>query len=174
MLAMAPGSRATVEVALAMIAGMPRKTRVGKVRMVPPPAMAFITPAPKADATRARMWVAVTGRSLVRTIHPDERAGKRTMSLQGLMDSAGLAGKVGIIGADDDPRMVRPLLMEPDEVLPVQSDDGALLIPGEIEDTLVRESLTGIPRFLDGQNVVAEPAQLLGRGPGEILVGIEP
>src|SRR5688572_21709731 len=70
--------------------------------------------------------------------------------------------------------MVGPLLVESDEMLPVQSDDGTLLIPGEIEHLLVRESLAGIPRFLDGQDVVAEPAQLLGRGPGEILVRVEP
>ena len=64
MLAIAPGRRATVEVAFAVIAGIPRKTRAGKVRIVPPPAMAFITPAPKAEATRARMWMAVMALSL--------------------------------------------------------------------------------------------------------------
>src|SRR5829696_3770154 len=176
MLATAPGSRATVEVAFAVMAGIPRRTRVGKVRIVPPPAMAFITPAPKAETTRARIWIGVMRPwiSRVRTIHPDELTGKRALSLQGLMDPAGLSGKVGIVGTDNDPRMVRPFLVEPDEVLSVQRNDGALLVPGEIENLFVGESQAGLARFLNRQNVVAEPAQLLGRGPGEIFVGVEP
>src|SRR5262249_2891355 len=78
MLAAAPGSSATVEVALAPIAGMPRKIRVGNVRIVPPPAMAFIAPAPTADTTRAATWAgdvrsireAPDGRSYSRLIPP--------------------------------------------------------------------------------------------------------
>src|SRR5579863_2469706 len=51
MLAAAPGSSATVEVALAMIAGSPRNISVGKVMMVPPPARAFINPPAAAAAS---------------------------------------------------------------------------------------------------------------------------
>src|SRR5713101_5135649 len=58
MLAAAPGQSATVEVALAVIADSPRKRSVGYVRIVPPPAMAFITPAPAEEATRAAIWPA--------------------------------------------------------------------------------------------------------------------
>jgi len=49
---MAPGRSPTVDVALAAMVGRPRKMREGKVRIVPPPAMAFMTPAPNAVATR--------------------------------------------------------------------------------------------------------------------------
>jgi hypothetical protein len=45
MLLTAPGQSATVLVALATIGETPRLMRAGKVRSVPPPAMAFITPA---------------------------------------------------------------------------------------------------------------------------------
>src|SRR4051794_27608147 len=37
--------------------GRPRKMREGNVRIVPPPAMAFMTPAPKEAATRINAWV---------------------------------------------------------------------------------------------------------------------
>jgi hypothetical protein len=50
-----------VEVALATIEGRPRKIREGKVRIVPPPAIAFITPAPKAAAIRIRICGVVIG-----------------------------------------------------------------------------------------------------------------
>src|SRR5207245_9931708 len=59
MLAAAPGQRATVEVALAVIEDSPRKRSVGYVRIVPPPAMAFITPAPAEEKSRAVIWPAV-------------------------------------------------------------------------------------------------------------------
>src|SRR3990167_3776109 len=58
MLAAAPGRSATVEVALATIAGWPRKIRVGKVRIVPPPAIAFIPPATNEDPRRAAIAAA--------------------------------------------------------------------------------------------------------------------
>ena len=60
----APGSSATVEVAFAWIDGIPSMTSVGKVTIVPPPAMAFITPAANDEPTRAAMVAGVTGRSL--------------------------------------------------------------------------------------------------------------
>src|ERR1700726_3289796 len=64
MLAAAPGSRATVEVALAMMAGSPRNTRMGKVTMVPPPAMAFINPPVAAAASMIAPSVTVIGQAL--------------------------------------------------------------------------------------------------------------
>ncbi|MEA2561767.1 MAG: hypothetical protein QOH06_3271 [Acidobacteriota bacterium] len=54
--------------------------------------------------------------------------------------------------------MVRPFLVQPDEVLPVQRDDGSLLVPGEIKNLFVGESQAGISCFLNRQNVVAEPS----------------
>jgi hypothetical protein len=45
MLLTAPGQSATVLVALATRGDMPRPMSTGNVRSVPPPAMAFITPA---------------------------------------------------------------------------------------------------------------------------------
>src|SRR6185312_2503259 len=59
---MAAGSSPTVEVALAAMDGRPRKMREGNVRIVPPPAMAFITPAPKEAATRINAWGRFIGR----------------------------------------------------------------------------------------------------------------
>src|SRR5438552_6995234 len=59
MLAAAPGQRATVGVALAVMEASPRKRSVGYVRIVPPPAMAFITPAPAEEKSRAVIWPAV-------------------------------------------------------------------------------------------------------------------
>src|SRR4051812_50158871 len=38
------------------MAGWARNSRVGKTRMVPPPAMAFMIPPPAAAATSARSW----------------------------------------------------------------------------------------------------------------------
>ncbi len=51
MLAAAPGRSATVEVAFAVIADSPRRRRTGNVRIVPPPAIAFIIPAAAAEAS---------------------------------------------------------------------------------------------------------------------------
>jgi hypothetical protein len=60
-----PGQRATVEVALAVIGGIPRARRAGKVTRVPPPAMAFMA-APTAAAS------AVRGRRVVCSMRPAE------------------------------------------------------------------------------------------------------
>ena len=58
MLAAEPGQSATVLVALATMGGMPRAMSEGKVRSVPPPAIAF-TPPPSAETmtTSARVDV---------------------------------------------------------------------------------------------------------------------
>src|SRR5689334_18182038 len=57
-LATAPGSKATLEVALATFAGRPSAISAGRVAKVPPPASAFITPpthpAPAAKAIAAK------------------------------------------------------------------------------------------------------------------------
>src|SRR6267154_184488 len=55
MLPAVPMTSASVLVALAMIAGVPQSSSVGKVSNVPPPAMALIAPAAVAEATRARI-----------------------------------------------------------------------------------------------------------------------
>ena len=47
-----PGNTATALVALAATGGIPVKTSAGKVRKVPPPAMVFNTPAPKAAISK--------------------------------------------------------------------------------------------------------------------------
>src|SRR5579864_9248822 len=61
MLAAAPGSRATVEVALAMIADSTCKARLGPVTMAPPPAIAFINPPVAAAASMIAPSVTVIG-----------------------------------------------------------------------------------------------------------------
>jgi hypothetical protein len=58
----APGHRATVDVALAVIALSPMKRSVGYVRIVPPPAMAFMIPAPAEEATSATICPGVMRR----------------------------------------------------------------------------------------------------------------
>jgi hypothetical protein len=62
MLAAPPGQRATVEVAFAVIADSPSQRRVGNVRIVPPPAMAFMTPAAADEATSAAICTGVMAR----------------------------------------------------------------------------------------------------------------
>jgi hypothetical protein len=61
-LAGAPGQRATVDVALALIGGMPSPTSAGKVSSVPPPAMEFMTPPSSAATTTSRICVSDNGR----------------------------------------------------------------------------------------------------------------
>src|SRR5439155_12833201 len=53
-----PRTRARVLVALAMIAGVPKKIRLGKVSRVPPPATALMAPAATAALRRPRISVA--------------------------------------------------------------------------------------------------------------------
>ena len=60
---MVPGQSATVEVAFAVIGGMPSAIRAGKVTRVPAPATAFIAaPRAAARATRGRRRAASTRR----------------------------------------------------------------------------------------------------------------
>jgi hypothetical protein len=54
MLLIDAGQRATVLVAFALSGGTPSAISAGKVTSVPPPAMAFITPATSAAATTSR------------------------------------------------------------------------------------------------------------------------
>jgi hypothetical protein len=58
-LAIAPGNKATELEALATMEGTPMKTRAANVRKEPPPAIAFITPAPNAAITN-RTYAAMT------------------------------------------------------------------------------------------------------------------
>src|SRR5579884_607837 len=55
---MVPGHRATVEVALAWMGGTPAKISAGKERKLPPPAIEFMMPAPRAARNR-RMAFAI-------------------------------------------------------------------------------------------------------------------
>ena len=56
MLVIAPGQRATVLVAFAIMGGTPRLTRAGKTRSMPPPAMELAMPARTARAETKASW----------------------------------------------------------------------------------------------------------------------
>jgi hypothetical protein len=74
------------------------------------------------------------------------------------MDPAGQSYKVGIKGADDNARMVRSLLVQAEEVLPIQGDDDPLLVSCEGEYLLVRDRLSCVACLLNRQDIMAEAA----------------
>jgi hypothetical protein len=90
------------------------------------------------------------------------------------MDASGLTGEIRIERADDDPPMVRMLLMETNEVPPVEGHQSAPVLGGEDEDGGIRDGSAGISGFLDRQDVVPQSAELFGDLEREILVRVEP
>src|SRR3954469_21110964 len=90
------------------------------------------------------------------------------------MDAKRLADEIGIERADDDPWMAGVLRVEPEKVLAIQGHQRSVFLDRESEDGLVRDGLAGVARFLDGQNVVPPPSQLLDDWNREVLVGVEP
>src|SRR5688572_4433974 len=71
----APGTSATVDVAFAWIDGMPRNVSAGNVRIVPPPASEFMTPAanPEATSAAAAELVRINGSRLADHVVPVRR-----------------------------------------------------------------------------------------------------
>src|ERR1700704_637517 len=126
MLAAAPGSSATVEVALAMIAGWPRKTRAGKVTMVPPPARAFINPPMAAAASMITTWLGV-----ITGVH-----GSSGVVLQSRQSSFPAAMRAGA-GGVRSPKVVarhRQHLLERPEPLAAHRDAAVALLQHSFHD----------------------------------------
>lgn len=60
--------------------------------------------------------------------------------------------------------------MKSEEVLAIQSDDGSPLAGGKREDFGIRPSLIRMASSPNGEDVVAQPGELLGDGRREVLV----
>lgn len=69
----------------------------------------------------------------------------------------GLSAEIGIVGAHDDPGMARSLLMEPDEVFPIDGHQDPVLRPGESKDILVGDGLPSPAGLLDRQHLMTQP-----------------
>ncbi len=80
------------------------------------------------------------------------------MLRNGIVNSSRLTGEVWVEGTHDDARMIRLLLVEPEKVLAIQSDDGALLFHGIGEHLIVRYRASGIARLLDREDIVTQAA----------------
>jgi hypothetical protein len=93
-----------------------------------------------------------------RTIDSNELAAEGLSPLQGIMDSATLPQEIRVEGTDDDPGMIWPLLVELEEVLSIQRDNGAPLTPREVEDLSIRHGSPRQAGLLHGQHIVAETA----------------
>jgi hypothetical protein len=90
------------------------------------------------------------------------------------MNSLTLVGEVAIARAYDDSGMIRPPVMELNEVLSVQRDDGALLGNGLVQDSFVVDAMPGPSCLVNRQNVVTECTQHFDHRKGEVFVGEEP
>ena len=91
------------------------------------------------------------------------------------MNAMGEGCGVGIVtGADDDACMgTLGIPVEPDEVEPVQGENGALLPGGKRQNLIVRDSLIRASRFVGGENIISVASQFFDDASGKILIGVE-
>jgi hypothetical protein len=89
------------------------------------------------------------------------------------MDAPRLAFCVGILTADDDAGMLRPLEVKSDEVAPVQSQHRSTQRSCEGQYLGVWCGFPRLTRLLRRQNVVAQPAEALDDLQWEVLIGEE-
>jgi hypothetical protein len=82
--------------------------------------------------------------------------------------------EIHIEGADDDAGVPGPVLMQPDEVAPVQRHHRAMLAGRELQDVGVRHSLTGMPAVPHRQHVVSQATKFDRYWLRQILVCEEP
>ena len=80
------------------------------------------------------------------------------MLRNGIVNSSRLTGEVRVEGTHDDARMIRLLLVEPEKMLAIQSDDDAPLFHGIGEHLVVRYGASGVACLLDREDVVTQTA----------------
>src|ERR1700682_5432100 len=79
--------------------------------------------------------------------------------------------EVQVEGAHDDTFIIRVGLVEADEVPTIQRQHAPCIAACEIEHRLVSQGLARLAKVVEGDNVVAESSECLGRWIGEVLVG---
>lgn len=89
------------------------------------------------------------------------------------MDAFRLSNKIGINRAADDSGVVRGLLVEPDEMLPVECQHRPSFGASERKHFLVRQRLFGLARLQHGQYVVPPAAEFMDHRLREVLVGMK-
>lgn len=90
------------------------------------------------------------------------------------MNSVRLSLSVDVLRADDDAVMIRLLLVQADEIAPIDGEHCSVQCNGEGKDVPVFDAPIRLPRLDHRQNIVAQAAQLINNLNREILVGIEP
>jgi len=90
------------------------------------------------------------------------------------MNAKGEGCGVGIVTcADDDPCVdTLGIPVKPDEVEPVQGDNGALLPGGRRQNLIVRDSLVRPSRFVRGKNIISETSQFFDDASWKVLIGV--
>lgn len=89
------------------------------------------------------------------------------------MDSPGLSVRVGILGADNDARMLGLTAVQMDEVTPIESQHRSTVFPAKREHLLIADCLTRIACFQGRQNVVTQRPQRFNHLAREVLVGVQ-
>jgi hypothetical protein len=72
------------------------------------------------------------------------------------MDTICLPGEIYVHGANHDSTMGRHLVVERDEVFPVDGQNGTIPRHGVGKDGLIRDPLIGVPCFQGGRYFVPE------------------
>lgn len=91
-----------------------------------------------------------------RPVHSNKLAGKRLLPENCLVDATRLAAGIVILGAYDDAGVIRTIAMQPNEIAPVQRQNGAFLPDRESQDILVGDCTACVACLSDSQRVVAE------------------
>jgi hypothetical protein len=90
------------------------------------------------------------------------------------MDALSESREVRIDGTHDDTRMIRHQFMEAYEVPAVQGQEYPAFLDAEGKHCLIGNRLPGLAGLLDGQDIMAEEAQLLNHWQREVFVRVEP
>lgn len=89
------------------------------------------------------------------------------------VDACGEGWEIRVNGAHDDAGVIRMVAMEPDEVLAVVGEDGALIGTGEAQHLVIRDGVVGLTGVQRSKHVVTQFAQGGDDRKREVLVGIK-
>src|SRR6185437_4141732 len=96
-----------------------------------------------------------------------------TLGGDGVVDALCLSLAIGVRGASHDAGVVSDRAIQPEEIAPVQGQDGASVLHGEAQNLFIGNAPPRIPGLGAGEDVVAEASHGFDDGPRHVLVRIE-
>src|ERR1700694_4350036 len=106
-------------------------------------------------------------------VDAEQSPGERLGRSKSCVDSRLRADEVRIKRTDDDAGVVGAIVVEANEVLPIEREQNSIFRGGEREHLVIWDGPAGVSRVDDGQDVIAQSAYFLDDREREGLVGVE-